>query len=76
MSIFVERESKLVFYAQSAGTVILGRERERERQTDRETERERDLLKVRPRVGVVEGKPLVFVQKRHHDFHLCFGHCG
>ena len=37
-----ERESKLVFYAQSTGTVISERERhrERDRDTERDTERE------------------------------------
>ena len=38
-----ERVSKLVFYAQSTGTVISERERERERERDRQTDRQTEL---------------------------------
>ena len=37
-----ERESKLVFYAQSTGKVISERERHRERETERERQRQRE----------------------------------
>ena len=51
-----QRESKLVFYAQSTGTVISERERHRERETQRErqrqTERERDRDRDRESVCV------------------------
>ena len=38
----LERESKLVFYAQSTGTVISGREKERQTDRDRDREAEAD----------------------------------
>ena len=39
----------MVFYAQSTGTVISGRDRQTDRQTDRERERERERERQRER---------------------------